>query len=109
MTSLTELAKEAFDNAVAHGFHQGYDFNDISWQLMKIALIHSEGSEVLEALRKNKGEYAVVEEIADILVRTLDFYWALKQGGVVKADLDEVYRAKTEKNRARPYMHGAKA
>jgi NTP pyrophosphatase (non-canonical NTP hydrolase) len=106
---LNELAKSAFDNEVSKGFHRGYDFNDISWQLMKVALIHSEASEVLEALRKSKGEREVVEEIVDILVRTLGFYWALLEDGVVSSDIDEVYREKIEKNTLRPYMHRQKA
>lgn len=106
---LNELAKSAFDTAVSKGFHRGYDFNDISWQLMKVALIHSEASEVLEALRKSKGEREVVEEIVDILIRTLDFYWALLEGGVVSSDLDEVYLEKAGKNTLRPHMHGRKA
>lgn len=107
--SLSQLAEEAFTNATKKGFHEGYSFDDISWQLMKVALIHSEASEVLEALRKEKGERAVVEEICDIMIRTLDFYQALKAGGVVKSDLDEVYAEKTGKNRLRPHMHGVLA
>lgn len=107
--SLDVLAEKAYENASNKGFHEGMDFASIQWQLMKIALIHSEGSEVLEALRKEKGEQAVVEEIADILIRTLDFYWALRQGGVVNLSLDEVYNAKALKNSQRPHMHGVLA
>lgn len=106
---LDEMAIQSYWNALDHGFHDGYDFNDISWQLMKIALIHSEASEVLEALRKDKGEHEVVEELADILIRVLDFYHALKVGGAVTSSLDEVYKEKADKNRARPHMHGRKA
>lgn len=107
--TLTSLAKAAFENASNKGFHDGKDFTSIEWQLSKIALIHSEGSEVLEALRKDQGEYKVVEEIADILIRTLDLYYALREGGVVQSDLDEVYAAKAAKNKARPHMHGVRA
>ena len=107
--TLNQLADQAYRNASEKGFHDAYDFSDISWQLMKVALIHSEASEVLEALRKNRGEREVVEEICDILIRTLDFYAALRAGGVVKSDLEEVYAEKTTKNAGRPHMHGVKA
>jgi len=103
------LAEAAFENASNKGFHDGKDFTSIEWQLSKIALIHSEGSEVLEALRKEQGEYKVVEEIADILIRTLDFYHSLKTGSVVTSSLDEVYDAKANKNKTRPRMHGVLA
>jgi len=107
--SLNDLAKAAYDNASNKGFHDGMDFKNVQWQLSKIALIHSEGSEVLEALRKEQGEQKVVEEIADILIRTLDFYQCLVEGGVVTSSLDEVYDAKANKNKARPRMHGVLA
>lgn len=107
--SLDELAVDLFETATAKGFHDGKDFTSIEWQLSKIALIHSECSEVLEALRKEKGEQAVVEEIADILIRTFDFYHCLVEGGVVSLSLDEVLEAKANKNKTRPHMHGVLA
>lgn len=107
--SLDELAINAYVNATNKGFHDGKDFTNIDWQLSKLALIASEVSEVLEALRKERGEEAVLDEIADILIRTLDFYAALKVGGVVSGSLDEAYHAKSNKNAGRPRMHGVLA
>jgi NTP pyrophosphatase (non-canonical NTP hydrolase) len=107
--SLDRLAKAAYDNASNKGFHDGMDFQNIQWQLSKIALITSEASEVLEALRKEQGERKVVEEIADILIRTLDFYQCLLESNVVSSSLDEVYDEKANKNKARPRMHGVLA
>ena len=40
----------------------------------KLALVHSEVTEVLEAIRKSQGSEKVVEEIADIVIRILDVY-----------------------------------
>lgn len=109
MSNLQLLAQKAFENASSKGFHDDKDFTSIEWQLSKIALIHSEGSELLEALRKDKGEDEIMSEISDILIRTLDFYYALLEGGVVNTNLDDAYRAKALKNSTRPQMHGVKA
>ena len=74
----------------------------------QIAMIHSEATEVLEALRKDKGERAVVEELADILVRVLDLWAGLDANGVTTSSLEEVFVEKINKNRERPYLHGVK-
>lgn len=67
----------------------------------KIALMHSEASEMLEALRDGK-EDALGEECADLLIRLLDFTDAR---GI---DLDYHVDRKMAKNRNRPHMHGRK-
>ena len=72
----------------------------------KLALVHSEVTEVLEAIRKNKGSKEIVEEIADILIRTLDVYAALRNRDEVQHSLDEVLEAKINKNKERPRLHG---
>jgi NTP pyrophosphatase (non-canonical NTP hydrolase) len=72
----------------------------------KIALIHSEVTEVLEAIRKNKGSEQVVEEMVDILIRTLDLYASMRNGGFVEHSLDEILFNKMEKNKERPRLHG---
>lgn len=72
----------------------------------KLALIHSEVTEVLEAIRKNKGSEEIVEEMVDILIRTLDLYASMRNGGFVEHSLDEVLFSKIEKNKARPKLHG---
>ena len=65
----------------------------------KLALVHSEVTEVLEALRKNKGSEEIVEEISDILIRTLDIYASMRNAGFVTHSLDEVLFNKIEKSR----------
>lgn len=72
----------------------------------KIALIHSEVSEWLEAIRKEKGEDAEAEEIADVLIRLLDLYEARKISGHLNRSLDDALRQKIGKNRDRPHKHG---
>ena len=85
MTALTinELVKECEDTATRHGFHDTdywyYDHNDegkfpdvparleASW----LALVHSEVSEALEALRNGDKEN-FAEEMADIVIRVAD-------------------------------------
>jgi NTP pyrophosphatase (non-canonical NTP hydrolase) len=74
----------------------------------QIAMIHSEATEVLEALRKSKGEREVVEELADIIVRVLDLWAGLDANGVTTSSLEEVFVEKINKNRERPYLHGVK-
>ena len=72
----------------------------------KLALIHSEVTEVLEAMRKNRGSEEIVEEMVDILIRTLDLYASMRNGGFVEHSLDEVLFNKMEKNKERPKLHG---
>lgn len=72
----------------------------------KLALIHSEVTEVLEAVRKNKGSEEIVEEMVDILIRTLDLYASMRNGGFVEHSLDEVLFKKMEINKERPRLHG---
>jgi len=72
----------------------------------KLALIHSEVTEVLEAMRKNKGSEKIVEEMVDILIRTLDLYASMRNGGFVEHSLDEVLFKKMEINKNRAKLHG---
>jgi NTP pyrophosphatase (non-canonical NTP hydrolase) len=72
----------------------------------KLALIHSEVTEVLEAIRKNKGSEKIVEEMVDILIRTFDLYASMRNSGFVYHSLDEVLFKKMEINKERPKLHG---
>lgn len=74
----------------------------------QIAMIHSEATEVLEALRKDQGERKVVEELADIIIRVLDLWAGLDANGVTTSSLQEVLVEKVDKNKHRPHLHGVK-
>lgn len=84
----------------------GKPTKDIDFMLSKLALVHSEVTEVLEAMRKKKDEREVVEEIADVLIRLLDFYQGAINCGWVESSLDKVFVEKMNKNQQRPPMHG---
>jgi NTP pyrophosphatase (non-canonical NTP hydrolase) len=103
--SIDRLAKLVHGNARAKGFWDG-PRNDGE----AVALIHSEASELLEGLRHGNPpsdhipEFsAVEEELADIVIRCLDF--AAGRGHRIGAALIAKHRFNT----GREYKHGGKA
>ena len=128
--ALNDLRDLAYENAKSKGFHEstpevtaeGWLANDA----MKVALIHSEASEVLEALREGDAPdelYYVDEdgdryrtpygwddhlikpegvpaELADIIIRVLDYC------GSRDIDIAEAVRRKVAYNATRPALHG---
>lgn len=72
----------------------------------KLALVHSEVTEVLEALRKSQGADKVTEEFADIFIRCFDLYGKLVDAGLASPDLEGVILAKAAANANRPRKHG---
>ncbi len=67
-----------------------------------IALMHSELSEALEALRNHAGREALAEELADCCIRIFDYC------GSRQIDLENALLKKIEYNKTRPYRHGKK-
>jgi len=101
---LDVLAALLHETAIEKGFWDKPKNFDVFGN--KLALVHSEVTEVLEAMRKNKGSEEIVEEMVDILIRTLDLYASMRNGGFVEHSLDEVLFKKMEKNKVRPKLHG---
>lgn len=104
--ALNKVQDKAYKHSVGHGFWDKESSN-IG---LKLALIHSEVSEVLEAERKPeqlKSDkipmfYETEEEAADVFIRLVDLCrhkkWRLAQAVVAKMNYNET----------RPYKHGKK-
>lgn len=101
---LDALAAMLHETAKEKGFWDGeYSHDKIG---NKLALVHSEVTEVLEAIRKSKGSEQVVEEMADVIIRLLDVYAAMRNEEQILHSLDEILEAKINKNKERPRLHG---
>ncbi len=101
-----ELAEQLHETAVAKGFWpEDVDDIFITKQLMMIV---SEAVEVMEAIRKDKGGDQIADEMADILIRTLDLYAGLVEHGYTKVSLDYALDKKANVNKDRPERHGVR-
>lgn len=101
---LDALSAMLHEIAIEKGFWDGEISHDKIGN--KLALVHSEVTEVLEAIRKSQGSEKVVEEIADVIIRLLDVYAAMRNEEQVLHSLDEILEAKINKNKERPKLHG---
>ena len=101
-----ELANELHKTAVEKGFWPE-QVDDI-FMAKQLMMIVSEAVEVMEAIRKDKGKEAVADEMADIIIRTLDLYAGLVENGYIDISLDDAMEKKTSFNKTRPERHGVK-
>jgi NTP pyrophosphatase (non-canonical NTP hydrolase) len=104
--TLDDMGKDIHNTAVEKGFWpEKVDDIFIAKQLMMIV---SEAVEVMEAVRKDKGRQEVSEEMADIVIRTLDLYQGLVDNGYVETSLQAAINNKISFNKTRPERHGVK-
>lgn len=101
---LTEYAWSVHQNAVNKGFWDNN--NGINFYIKQCAMIHSEVSELVEAIAKDKGEQEIVSEMADIIIRLCDLWAGMNHDGLITIKLQDALKEKAEYNKTRPHMHG---
>lgn len=94
---LNDLAQEIHRVARDNGFYEK-EWED-SFIGYRLALIHSEVSEALEAYRKDE-DVEFDEELADIVIRVLDL------SAWLGTDIEGIILAKHKKNKSRERLHG---
>jgi len=110
--NINNLCKLSHNTARLHGFwgafaqdlktHRNYYLHDCN-QAEKIALMHSELSEALEALRQtDPNKNNVAEELSDCCIRIFDYC------GAYEIDLEKEIIKKMKINAKRPLKHNKK-
>ena len=106
------MAQAVHETAVEKGFWSIIDGatqeqKDI-FVTKQLMMIVSEAVEVMEAIRKSRGPEQIADEMADIIIRTLDLYAGLREEEYVNNDLQVAFNNKTNFNQSRPERHGVK-
>lgn len=106
MTYLDETADHLHQVAKEKGFWP-VEVDDI-FITKQLMMVVSEAVEVMEAIRKDKGKAEVADEMADIIIRTLDLYAGLVENGYTDISLDLALENKVNFNKNRPERHGVR-
>lgn len=107
IVGLNWASKEIHQTAINKGFWDWDSEHDLYDKICtKLALVHSEVTETLEALRKRQGPDKVSEEITDIIIRCLDLHAALVNLGFATDDIARFIDEKMRANAQRPMLHG---
>jgi len=106
MKYLDSLAEDLHVIATEKGFWP--DKVDDIFITKQLMMVVSEAVEVMEAIRKDKGKAEVADEMADIIIRTLDLYAGLVENGYTDISLDEALDNKVSFNKDRPERHGVR-
>lgn len=104
MYTIEQLSREIREVNQANGWGSPtlQDFvEDANYVLVKLALIHTEVSEAVEAVRKEDLDN-FAEELADTAIRLFDLAYTMD------IDLGRRIRDKVEVNKGRGYRHGGK-
>ena len=106
MTYLDEMADHLHQVATEKGFWP--DEVDDIFITKQLMMVVSEAVEVMEAIRKDKGKQEVADEMADIIIRTLDLYAGLVENDYTDISLDKALDNKVSFNKERPERHGVR-
>lgn len=108
--NLDDLAVELNKTSVEKGFWEPMARMDMKddfvFYAKQLAMIHSEVTEALEALRKDQGDEKFVEELADLIIRTLDLWAGMNRNRA--APLPSLHNSVLNKaniNKERPRLH----
>jgi NTP pyrophosphatase (non-canonical NTP hydrolase) len=110
--TLDSMANAVHETAVEKGFWKVIEGATQEQQdifvTKQLMMIVSEAVEVMEAIRKSRGPDDVADEMADIIIRTLDLYAGLRELEYVNQDLQVAFNNKTNFNTTRPERNGVK-
>jgi hypothetical protein len=110
---LDDLANSLNETAIEKGFWSPLSRmeseDDFIFYAKQLAMIHSEVTEALEALRKNQGDEKFVEELADIIIRVLDLWAGMNKMRVRELpSIHNTLRDKALINKNREKLHGTR-